>query len=472
MFVQLRRMVYLLVLLQWCVCVSYATCNDSDLVDSDKMLGTLRNEANGYIVEGRVCMAEMAERVRMCNESEVNATRIAEEAANSVNEVGVLVVGGGDTTSGEVITKEKIDDLEVKVKLAEKNVQETWKAVEESAKLMHLTDLAKWSCFASLGNLRATVGRINDSRVYFDYVMGSGPGECVTEEREQLKKDLKNITDELSLMEVKMKWGFRDAVDVKKTAVEGMNAAKKVMSDTVTKYNEILVKMTEKLAKKSQDGEDMKKLSDIQEAVNTSKKSLDTIVNQSEASTKSRRLLSDVSVKVVNETRGSESVTFLQLIRESPNDPLENLKERASAELKVKLRNAEKEETERIKRVKQAEAERIRLAKEREERERARALDREKRLAKEKQERERAEAEKLDEEEKRREQEKAESERRVKEEETKRERLAEDVKARKEKEEKLAKRAKGRKDGSNGPTLDPCPLLLLLMCVLGCTFVC
>ncbi|ORC85776.1 uncharacterized protein TM35_000332330 [Trypanosoma theileri] len=70
-------------------------------------------------------------------------------------------------------------------------------------------------------------------------------------------------------------------------------------------------------------------------------------------------------------------------------------------------------------------------------------------------------------------QERATAEKLAEEERKKQEKLAEEEKARKAREAELAKNAKKKKDGSSSPALVHSPLLLLvLLCVLGCTLVC
>ncbi|ORC90422.1 uncharacterized protein TM35_000082200 [Trypanosoma theileri] len=474
MFVQLRRVVYLLVLLQCFVSVAYATCEE-DLGGSDKKLGTLRDEAMEHIVKGRACLTELAKNVKTCNESQANATSVAEEAAKSVSELQKWVNEEGSLKDDSDMTTEKITELQEKVKLAGEKVHENEKVVVESATLIQRASVARHSCFASLGNLEAVVKQINDNRLHFDYVFKSGREECLTPERKKLNMDLQTITNESSQMQVNMKWGFRDADDVKKKAVEKIKAAKTIINETFGNYTAIAEKIGAKLGKikmKEKDvSENTKGLAAIQNSLSFGIVKLKNAVEVSNASANPRRPQPGLLVKPIEETRGNESVTHLVPVSEPTEDPLEKIRAAAATELRVELREAEKKESERMEQEKRAEAERIRLAEEKEEREKAEARQREqeeKRLAKEKEERGKAEARQREEEEKRLAKEKQEREKA--EEKEKREKLNEE-KLRKAKEE--AERAKkAGKDSSSSPSMVSSPFLLLLMCMLGCALVC
>ncbi|ORC80209.1 uncharacterized protein TM35_001741000 [Trypanosoma theileri] len=443
MFVQLRRMVYLLVLLHFCVSLVSATVSvegasgpdggevvvvkrteHDEVLSAENVTAAWLIKAGQLLEEGVGCFSVWEDELRRCRESANRTEAAANETTDYVNEKK----GALKPVESEVGTK--IKELVEGVKNA---VIETTAAVKDVKRI-------KDTCTDSLGSMVDAL-TFNATREYY---MGERLEEknktYWTLEKKKLAEisnwtfyKLSNVTGELGALVGKNKILFLwDLVEHMKAAKTKMDGVKQAFQPS---------------------GDDSEITRSVEEVLS-------------------------LIAKVVPITKQNALITKTEsTIDDKLRDAKAKARQRIAEEVKAKEEQARKEEAARQEREKQTRLEEQRLAKEKE-RMAQEELER-KRMAEEQAKKKKAadeEAEKRKDDEKRDQEEKAkqEQERRDAEEKA---RVALEKKEKEQLEraaEEARKKAEATKknDNSHSPSLVHSPLFLLLLCVLGSTLVC
>ncbi|ORC91920.1 uncharacterized protein TM35_000041340 [Trypanosoma theileri] len=433
MFVQLRRVVYLLVLLQCCVCVAYATSEIDDeereIRRSVRVLKASLERTDSLYAKGRSCLSVYEKEIQFCNESSLNAVKEAENA------VEVITTMKGKT---DVLVKEgdKFVESERLVKYAEETLQNTKKAVDDATRFVEIVSQTKKACVVDGYNMEHEAERLKDHYTALLYQLKDKKETEEKKERMELVERGKERHDELyKLMNSTGEVIIRVA-EVRPMAMEKTKLAAQAMSRSIADLLWI-IKELKNVVPAAEDGEN-------QNWVNQSEKKIKEIVREVHAANPEKtrgEAIAEIRVALEEKKKEEDS-----LIKEEWVDKEKKIKERVERES-----NERKAEEERR----------------RKEEEARRAEEEKKRRAEEEKAKQEAERKAREEEAKRVAAEMAKE--RVKEEEARR--VAAEMARERAKEE--AEKAKKKKDGGSSPALVRGPLLLIvLVCVLGCTLVC
>ncbi|ORC84359.1 uncharacterized protein TM35_000461780 [Trypanosoma theileri] len=460
MFIQLRRVVYLLVLLQCCVCVSYADPSgrvaadglkrDEEVLDEHQDVLAAENKARAWIntvdehlAEGRGYSAVWEEVVNSTNASSQLANSTAMAVKELVEELDKKAVVKGGTKYKMVDGDEnKIKELVQKIKEAvtntESRVYEVWGA--------------RWHGLPSLGTLEDAVRDFNETREYYLRKLAEANVTYWTPDKIKIAKDSNKTYHELfAITEKYVKLNGLSIVT--ESEVRGrIKEVQNTMEGVKNKLTEIKTNKVEG---------DAGKIDGILSAIK-------------EIDTPCKNVLKAVDARPIGTAKPKKGVTIgVRMKAEKKRiKELIPVERKAEADRLAKEEQARKDEAARQERERQEKLkEEQRLARERE-RMAQEEMERKKKAAAE-------EAEKRKADEKRAEEEKAKQDQERKEAEEKAQGAREALK-KKEKEqlERAAEEAKKkaeatkRNDNSYSPALAHSPLLLLLLCVLGYTLVC
>ncbi|ORC81345.1 uncharacterized protein TM35_001201070 [Trypanosoma theileri] len=445
MFIQLRRLVYLLVLLHCCVCVVRADGEDTKEERYREKVWHLRNttiRAYARLVEGRGCLNAWREMVRTSNESYKrahSAAKLTEEIAAKVKVMKEKLEASASTFTGW----EDVGSLLDEVKETTSDVEERIKEAERKAlSIKRAGDF----CKVEYDNAVNVMDELYKAQYMYEELFE--PGRKPKSEWTKDDRLVENSTDthgqiKKFIAEFDL---FRGEAQVSKVnALIQVKEAKDSIEKTAKRFKEL----KEEIEKSSRDGDEKLKSSRVKDKVTEMAEAVAKAGKIEEP--KKKELL---SAAVYNVTLMEEREKAVRLVADEVvgihREKAERAR-RAAEEAQRERERAQREEEERERRVaEEAQREKERVQKEREERER--------KVAEEAQ-RERERARKVAEEEALRERERA-------------RKVAEDE-AQKESERRMVE-GKKKKDNSVGPALVHGPLLLLLvlMCVLGYTLVC
>ncbi|ORC82964.1 uncharacterized protein TM35_000801020 [Trypanosoma theileri] len=459
MFVQLRGVVYLLVLLHCCVCVAYA------VPTAGANGGDGGADGDGTVVErtehDEVVAAENTAEAWMKKVSEYLAagkgySSIWEGIVNSSNESSKLA----NSTALKVkdllveVDKKSVEGCGANCKLAEGDekkikelVQEVKEAVDGTGSYVEDTLWAKHMGSLSCDTWVDAVNRFNQSRVYYLSKLAEPNKTYWTREKIKLARISNKTYHELETITVK--YGELDGLSTR-SVIDGrerIEETKKTMEGVKLQLEGIKKKLKDDGAKIGEIVESVSKV--VESCTNVEKVTGDWIKNRKLPKKK------DVVAKMEAERKRME--------------PLITAEIKAEEERMVQEEQAKQDEAARLERERQEKLEEEqRLAREQE------RLAQEELERKKKAEEEEAEKRKADE--KRAQEEKAKQDRERKDAEEK----AREALEKKEKEqleraaEEAKKKAEAAKknDSSLGPALMHSPFLLILLCVLVCTLVC
>ncbi|ORC82113.1 uncharacterized protein TM35_000971010 [Trypanosoma theileri] len=459
MFVQLRGVVYLLVLLHCCVYVAYAVPTEGanggdggadgdgtvvertehdEVVAAENTAEAWMKKVSEYLAAGKGYSSVWEGIVNSSNESSKLAKSTALEFKKLVEEVESKTAGKGDAThkleDGE---KDKIEELVQKVK----------KAVDNTSSYVEDTLWAKQMGSLSRDTWVDAVNRFNQSRLYYLSKLAEPNKTYWTREKIKLARISNKTYHELETITVK--YGKLDGLSTR-SVIDGrerIEETKKTMEGVKLQLEGIKKKLKDDEAKIGGIVESVSKV--VESCTNVEKVTGDWIKNRKLPKKK------NVVAKMEAERKRME--------------PLITAEIKAEEERMVQEEQAKRDEAARLERERQEKLEEEqRLAKEQE------------RLAQEEQERkkkaEEEEAERRKADEKRAQEEKAKQDRERKDADEK----AREALEKKEKEQleraaeetKKKTEAAKKNDSSLGPALMHSPLQLLLLCVLGCTLVC
>ncbi|ORC86472.1 uncharacterized protein TM35_000281880 [Trypanosoma theileri] len=477
MFIQLRRVVYLLVLLQCCACGVNAISaqegrggNDGvpevnhtrDAEVGEGRLQELVNRAYKLYLQGRGCVEVLKKETATCDESKDIAKKAAEATKKAVDALKTELDEGKKKDKGR-ITEEKIKNLKLLVEDARGKIAESKKVVQKKNSLLRRTRVATTACWISYGDLNDEVTKLNETRDGLKSLLD----DYRRTEREELIKNATQTGGDLFWLMQEVTLTLRRGRENKTAAEREVWEADQIFQKAKTTLKEI----TEVVNKEVPERAEGHKLTELQQLVNESEEELKNV----------SVISSSIAQPAPAILQGGDATRYKEAYeREKTQDPAthekrvneEREKEEAMEAVKMELKKAEDEAArllaEKIIREKQAEEERIRLEKLAEERKRQEKLAEEERKRQEKlAEEERKRQDKLAEEKRKKQEKLAEEERK------RQEKFAEEKLGKaKEETERAAKMAK-KKDSSYSPALMHSPLLLLLvLTVLGCTLVC
>ncbi|ORC91873.1 uncharacterized protein TM35_000054690 [Trypanosoma theileri] len=426
MFVQLRRVVYVLLLLhvfagrvQAATGQPTLTCTrerENDLKFAEKRMKESWESPGTPLVGGKACLEVWEREVKACNDNHA-AMEIALNATTEVVESVKKFRGGKGDKNQESCRQTNVQEYLRKFDQMKKNYDA---AVPKAKELAENAVEAGRKCFTYTGNLAEPARQLREALAWYkEMVLNDEEYRgCGLESRGDILEDYTGKSREMDevLKNLTVMKGY--------TQVCGLASKRDVGDPLRKKYDEFLLLCPQDLVSK-------------QKPVFESQKKEEIV---SDKGPKSRREGEEYLVKQKALKKFEEKFKPLE---DKYTEERKQDEERRKAEAEArKLKRAQE---------KQAAIERARR-----EQEEMAAQEEAKRLAEKKKEEETKRlAEKKKEEEKRR------AEERKKEEESKR--IAEEQ----------AKKAKMKKDGSNGPALVHSPLLLIvLLCVLGCTLVC
>ncbi|ORC91919.1 uncharacterized protein TM35_000041330 [Trypanosoma theileri] len=453
MFIQLRYVVYPLVLLQCCVFVVHAVENnipppDPDVPKAVEYMKDFVNQTTYFLAQGSACTNTWDRHLKYCVSNSTAAEEAAKEMKTLLEAVreakkkdGGVVSEGGKKASAEV--RKVLGDVLEKMKAKKGVVAKARAEVENTRRLFEI-------CRITYVNMGDWIGGRHDSaRPYYFGLIEEENRRKPTNDLEVLYR--RGKSSEESLLQL---YATLDRFTLKSRAHTGE------VNGHVVKAQAAMEEAYRGLAAVKElvdEGEvqfknDVEKLRDIV-------KPLEQAGESGGAAGTGGPSVGDTEVpKSSMVSTGGGMIAPVRLDPSNTSGVVEELEEEKKKETKRVVQ--EKKEEER------------RLLSEAEERERQRKAEADKRIAEERSREEEkkrlAEKEELAAKERER---VAEAQQRAEEERKKLEKLAEEEKARKAKEE-LAKNTKRRKDGTSSPALMHRSLLLLLLCVLGYTLVC
>ncbi|ORC81339.1 uncharacterized protein TM35_001201010 [Trypanosoma theileri] len=467
MFIQLRRVVYLLVLLQCYACMASATNEDNgeeapehtetpeekERKYNDKVV-RLRNVsgmAHARYVEGRSCLNVWRDTVRASNESYARARSAAEVTDGIAVKIG-LMKDKMSKSPGTFAEWDSVSNLLDEVKKTTSNIEEMIKETEKKIpSIKKVGDL----CKTEHGNAVDILKELEKAHFRYEEVFD-------TTEEVKWKKEgklLENSTETQKLVEkfIKEFELFRGEAQVSRVnALIQIVKAKDSIKGTAAKFNELEVVVEEEAKKAGETGNAKKVNSTLHEVKNT----VEGAQNIKEPEKNTLLTTSEFNVTLRKE-RVKVAQEVAQEILRAQREKEERARRAAEEAQREKERVQKEREDRERKAAEEAQREKERVQKEREDRERkaAEEAQREKeRVQKEREDRERKAAEEAQREKERVQKEREERERKVAEE------------AQREKGKEPKKATKGG-DNSNGPGLVHSHLLLVLLCVLGCTLV-
>ncbi|ORC82116.1 uncharacterized protein TM35_000971040 [Trypanosoma theileri] len=477
MSIQLRRVVYLLVLLQCCACVVSAdgmgdtskntvapeTTIKQEAGIAERRLQELVNQAYGLYLAGKSCVAVLKNETAVCEKHKDNAKKAAEKTKNAVDALeNKLEVK--DKVIEQPIPVEKIKELRGVAEEAKKHITESKEALEKETAMLQKKKYALTACWASFGDLSDVVPKLNASRDGLESFMD----EHSTPERLNLIKNATATGGELFWLTQEVGLALGRGQGIKREAETEMRDADRMLQDTLKKLEKIVAQV-KKVGAEGVERTRVDGFHEFQTDVNETAK----LLNETAAISSS--IVEPAPGVLMSGARSYEDAVArddeLYPERKKKRDFEEKRKGVAMAEIKKELKEAEMEAARLLAEKLIREENERRIA---EERKRQEKLAEEERKRREKlAEEERKRREKLAEEERKKQEKLAEEERKKQEklaEEEKAKRAAE--KARLEAERLVKEKAKKNKRDGSSPALMHGPILLLLLCVLGCTLVC
>ncbi|ORC82527.1 uncharacterized protein TM35_000881060 [Trypanosoma theileri] len=465
MFVQLRGVVYLLIILQCCVCVVSAEVTEEDGKDYVNFMNRWIANVERELPGAKSCKTVGEKHNADYKEQAENALKLATEMVNMSNRTKYLMgIHKNKTANDEGINvKEELvkqmGALQKKVEESRDIVTKARATLEEARELagcktiLHnleflMTDRQEENLNVSLGELE----KLNKAVDSHDWRVLINRTRSRENETKWLIQGLKVVTKRSTGYSVDVAKGLGDAAAAVERAVEWFKAVESEVG--IDQYAE----KVRELETKTEQAKWREKLDEPDKEADIVKGSNETTTKELKWTKKKEagdRAVTVTGAKVREYTGKTGLGDYVDLMNQELEKERKaltqkkNKEERDFEEMKQEeIRRKEEERRAEEKRVRRAKEEKARL-----EREAA-----EKKVREEKERRERAEAVKLAEERK------------------KQEKLAEEEKARKAKKEaeraaEEANKAK-KKDGSNSPAMKHSPLLLLLLCVMGCTLVC
>ncbi|ORC86876.1 uncharacterized protein TM35_000251720 [Trypanosoma theileri] len=423
MFVQLRGVVYLLVLLQCCVCVAHATDGQSTVENAEGELKKWVKKADELLGKGRGCVTVWKKEEESCN-GRISPTKSVADGTHSLVTEIKKKLGGG------VITKDQgtgDDDL---VEKAKKAMQKTQETVNETKAILAETAVVNIQCSYILEEWRQEMENKDGARKHYVSVIKGAEEKYRTPERIELVEESNKTHKVLS-------------------DVMGELAVASKRSSSCTR----VVKQHQERAERA-----MKELEGV---------SGDVVEQIKEARTHNATVPRESTVKARLDVEWEEEAQAIVKAKEEEEQKKKQAAlEKAQAEQRLLAEKEAKEREAELEEQKRRAREQERMAQE--------ELDRKKKAAAE----EEAEKRKADEKRAQEEKTKQDQERRDAEEKAQK---AREALERKEKEQleraaeearKKAEAAKKNDNSHHSPALVQSPLLLILLCVLGCTLVC
>ncbi|ORC85782.1 uncharacterized protein TM35_000332390 [Trypanosoma theileri] len=460
-FVQLRRVVYVLVLLQLCACVVCA--DDTEKKEGEKHAEKIKEWLKK--VDEQVPGATACQKVGERNNEKyadvaTNVWNIAKEVKESANTTRDLVkrVDEGDEVKRKL--NEQVGVVSEKVKKSKEVIATARSALQEARVLV--------GCTAFLGNLRdlRSEKSKNDLKFYTDDLEEKNRKFDRLEWGDLINRTRKTER-EVDLLVQNLTFSLKRSRGISNEVARSLGDALSAAEEAVRRFENVREKVNKTHRDYDQKVEEIKsEMVTAMPVIGDKKitKAVPSLIPEKEGENATK----EVGWKETTDANVGASPVTGARVREYPDqvnaskivnelnrvleEEKENLKQKKMEEQKA-FEEKKKAEIRRKEEERRAE-EKVRRAKE----EKARQVreEQEKKAREEKARREKAEAEKLAEEKKR-----------------KQEKQAEEEKARKAKEgAERAKNAKNKKDGSVRLALMHSPLLLLLLCLLGCTLVC
>ncbi|ORC85360.1 uncharacterized protein TM35_000351040 [Trypanosoma theileri] len=456
MFIQLRRVVYLLVLLQCCTCVvradfnekDPATClNDTDFRVAERQFNGTLHESDRIFLEGEACLKLWKDKVDDCNAY----VRDYRAAAHKVTEV-VSEIAAKNPSKDQCGTV--VADL---VQQAKVRVDEFKRVAARSSDKVELARNTKTICISSaVGNLLAVVPKIEEAMVHYkSYLDDVKYKVCKTDWRTKR-------VQEVEANHTKMKEVHKQLVEV----MPEKHQLCRVDGGSVAPVDEVkaALKTFQTVCGKGLEGVEVNPV-----------KEASGIWNYTKGDSHKVAVIRVVDGKVVEGADKERPLTETEnetfMVRVMGNGKVPEMKEANVRKIKEDFVTAKKAVV-----VEREQAEQRRLEEEREKEARRKQEEEQRRLlaaeqarkAKEEQDKKKSEEQAKRE---RDENGKKDAEVKAKEEEAKR--VAEEARKAKEEAKRVAaEEAKKKKDGSVSPALVHSSLILLVLSVLGCTLVC
>ncbi|ORC84638.1 uncharacterized protein TM35_000432060 [Trypanosoma theileri] len=451
MFVHLRRLVYLLVLLQCCVCVVRA--DDAEKTTAVNFLTKWADESEKHLAEGKSYQLVWNTTVGFCDERADKARKAAEKteklvegiAAEKNKQKGANVTGKNLPVSPELV--QLVENVSAELDNDMRVFGEAMGTVEKAR------NLVTWSSGA-IQNMQDKLVSQNGHRVHYTGVLEEVPEDKRTEEQQLLIERSKRVYKEMDEV-------YQHLQVIKKKSVACTRETNQLVMETKNKMlrtKELFEGLKQHVEVKSKGVEEKVNLYD-QEVKKSLEKELPEDVTFEQAKGK------EVMVgRASNSTIGGAAT----LARENRTVETTELWEKLGAEkikeegrLKQKKVEEERELKKRIEERKLA-AERRRQE---EEWQKQAAAAEAQRVRKEQERKKREEQAKKERDEKAK---------REAEEEAKRaaEKLRQEAAQKAKEEAEKTKKDKNKKDGSSSPALMHGSLILLVLSVLGYTLVC
>ncbi|ORC89994.1 uncharacterized protein TM35_000102620 [Trypanosoma theileri] len=481
MFVQLHRVVYLLVLLQSCACVVNANGVEGQKIiikvpqgditkvkeiddnreaeNGERRLRELVNQAYRLYLEGKSCVAVLRKETEACKKNKEIAKGAAEKTKAAVEALQKEWGTGVPRQEGD-IAQEKLASLKSLVGDAEKKIEESKNAVAKETSVIQRTKYARTACWISYDDLNDEVRQLNATREGLEGMFK----EHRTPAREDLVKNATKTGDDLYWLTQEVRLTLRRGRDAKTEAETEFKKADDILKGALRTLETVTAEVQQKITK----NEGHANLKEFQKVVNESEKALKEVTLKSNA-------IAEPAPGLIQYAGNTYEESYAREEKENPvthnKRIFEELRKKvALAEIQDELKKAEQEAARLLaeKIIQEEEEKNRRIAEE--ERKRQETLAEEERRKRERvAEEERRKQEKLAEEETKKREKLAEEERK------KREKLALEKKAKEEAERArvAAEKAKKKRDGSVSPALVHNSLpLLVVICVLGCTLVC
>ncbi|ORC87692.1 uncharacterized protein TM35_000201010, partial [Trypanosoma theileri] len=452
MSIQLRRVVYLLVLLQCCACLAQEGANGvwgealdehQDVLVAEKKAKAWMKKVSEYLAEGRSYSSVLEGVVNLSNESSKLANSTALDFKKLVEEVEKKAME-------KVEPKYKLEDDEKRT--LEGLVQKVNKSVDDTGSLVNDTKWANYACSLSRDTLVNVLNGFDGSRVYYLSKLAEPNKTYWTLDNVKLARiSNKTYHDVYALKE---KYGVLADLSTRSVieAMERMEGVQKTMDEIKKKLENI----KEKVVEGELDG--IVKL--VDEVVN----SCTPFVGVDKAWVEKRKLPAKTNVDAKMKAKKKE------IEKQIPGE-IEAEEKRMVQEEQAKRDEAARLEKERLAKLeedKRLAKEKERLAQEELERKKKAEEDAEKRRTAEEAGKRKADEKRAQEEKAKQDQERRDAEEKArvaleKKEKEQLERAAEEARKKAE--------ATKKNDNSHSPSLVHSPFLLLLLCVLGSTLV-
>ncbi|ORC91912.1 uncharacterized protein TM35_000041260 [Trypanosoma theileri] len=442
MFVQLRGVVYLLVLVQCCVFFVHAQEEQTDPSGgefgiAERKLQMWAAQSADLLADGRSCLSVWEKELNECNETYGRAKSVLEEAGDLDGKIEEIEKKTDTLNSTSPANGEELDLLQKLLGEAKETVRKTHDAVDKTVSAIRKTRTARQFCEVTLGNVDDVLKQLHSAQTYYSHTLEEYKRTFETEDRIQLNKNSSKTYKELDMVRANLTWLVVRTRFVVGDADAKVDAVKKTMNGAKMKLGRIDVAIAN-LLQKRQESPDKNKIEVIKSEVEVVRDAARTdtmntivsIMREEDPRDEDRKVIKDITEKLKKE-RGANLLS-IQQARKAEEERLAEEKRQAEKQKKEQEDRA-KEEAKRIEEEKKRKAE---------------------------EEKARQAAEKVAEEEAKRV-------------------VAEKAKeaaesAREEQARQAAEKAKKKKDGAVSPALMHIPLILLvlLLCVLGSTLVC